>query len=86
MAAQSTAAILAAAAGTVVAVDGWDPHDHRIIRHLETAAGDDPDAAHTAYQALSDHLMCPAGTWELLDRSQHDVADALMGAAREVTA
>ena len=82
------AAVLVAASDTVLAVDGWDADLNPVMRHLEAAAdtGSDVQTPLEAYDALSTHLRCPAGTWErMVGRTQADVHDALREAARAVS-
>lgn len=76
-------------------LDGWHPLLNPLMRAIDTAAGYVPgkggaDAETTtllAYDALSRHLRCPAGTWERLPNiTAADVRDALLDAAREVMA
>lgn len=82
-------------AATIVTIDGWHPLQAPLMRAIDAAAGYVPgkggqDAETTtleAYDALSNHLMCPAGTWERIPgTTADDVREALLEAAREVMA
>lgn len=76
-------------------LDDWHPLQNPLVRAIDAAAGYVPgkggqDAETTtleAYDALSNHLMCPAGTWERIPgTTADDVREALLEAAREVMA
>lgn len=73
----------------------WHPLQNPLVRAIDAAAGYVPgkgaaDAETTtllAFDALSRHLRCPAGTWERLPNiTAADVRDAFLDAAREVMA
>lgn len=88
-----TSVVLAEAA-RIVAVGGWEPLRQPVMHAIDQAAGFVPgngsaDAEETtiqAFEALSDHLACPADRWERTPgRSAFDVVNALRDAAKAVT-